>query len=248
MSKDERGDSTDDGPGGWRVVWISIAVAFAGVWGYAVYREDIYEREPYWLLGLALLGGAASMFPALWLEGRLLPAGPDLDGALSARLAAAFLVAGPVEECCKFAVVWLLVRPWASFNEPMDGTLYAVMAAAGFATAENLYFMDGDPQVILQRGPISVAVHILFAAFWGGALAHAYMLRDRRRRCLILCLGVAVAAGVHGLYDAIVFASQRELTLGQSRAAQISLVLGCFVFLRWRMRVALAQSPFRGRK
>jgi hypothetical protein len=42
------------------------------------------------------------------------------------------------------------------------------------------------------------------------------------------------------------FSWQRELKLGQSRAAQISLVLACFAFLRWRIRVALAQSPFRG--
>jgi protease PrsW len=230
------------------MVWGIIALAFAGAWSYAFYREDIHDREPLWLLGLALLGGAASMVPALWLENWLLPAGPDLEGPLAARVGAAFLVAGPVEECCKFSVVWLLVRPRASFNEPMDGILYAVMAATGFATAENLYFMAGDPQVILARGPIGVAVHILFAAFWGGALAHAYMQTARRRRALILVLGVAAAAFVHGAFDAIVLASQRELSLGQARAAQIVLVLACFAFLRWRIRVALAQSPFGIRK
>jgi RsiW-degrading membrane proteinase PrsW (M82 family) len=121
-----------------------------------------------------------------------------------------------------------------------------VMAATGFATAENLYFMAGDPRVILSRGPVSVAVHILFAAFWGGALAQARSMKSRAHRSLVIALGLAISAGVHGLYDAIVFAGQHELTLGQSRTAQISLVLACFAFLRWRMRVALAQSPFRG--
>ncbi len=227
------------------MAWGIVALAFAAAWAYAFYREDIHDREPVWLLALAVLGGAASALPALWLENRLLPAGADLEGALSARLTAALLVAGPVEELCKFAAVGLLVCPRAAFNEPMDGILYAVMAATGFATAENLYFMAGDPSVILSRGPVSVAAHILFAAFWGGALAHARTMRGQSHRFLILSLGLFMSAAVHGLFDAIGFAARRELTLGQSRAAQISLVLACFAFLRWRIRVALAQSPFR---
>jgi RsiW-degrading membrane proteinase PrsW (M82 family) len=227
------------------MVWGIIALAFAGAWAYAFYREDIHDREPVWLLAVAFLGGAASMFPALWTENLMLPDGIDLDGSLLSRLGAVFLVAGPVEEFWKFAAVWLLVRPRAHFNEPIDGIIYAVMAATGFATAENLHFMVGDPKVILARGPIAVAIHILFASFWGGALAHAYMLPGRARRFLIITLGVAAAAVVHGLFDAIVFSVDHELTLWQARAAQIVLVLACFAFLRWRIRVALAQSPFR---
>src|SRR5262249_26970600 len=82
-------------------------------------------------------------------------------------------------------------------------------------------------------------------AFWGGALAHAKVLTDRAQRFIVIVLGVLVAAGVHGLFDAIVFSTDHELTLGQARAAQIILVAACFAFLRWRMRVALSQSPFR---
>jgi len=227
------------------MVWSILAVAIAAAWAYAFYREDTYDREPLWLLAVAGGGGALSMLPALWLENWLLPGGFDGGGALPARLGAVFLVAGPVEELCKFAAVWLLVWPRASFNEPMDGIIYAVMAATGFATAENLYFMVGEPQVILSRGPIGVAVHILFATFWGGALAHARMLPGRSHRFILIVMGIAVAAVVHGLFDAIVFAGERELTLGQARAGQIVLVLACFAFLRWRIRVSLAHSPFR---
>src|SRR5947207_8219700 len=103
--------------------WGILALVIAAVWAYAFYREDIHDREPWWLLSTAVVGGAVSMLPALWLENRLLPAGIDLEGALQARLQAVFLVAGPVEELCKFGAVWLLVWPRASFNEPMDGIL-----------------------------------------------------------------------------------------------------------------------------
>jgi protease PrsW len=227
------------------MVWGILAVAIATTWGYAFYREDVHDREPLWLLAVAVAGGALSLWPALWMENWLLPGGVDWERTLSTRLGAVFLVAGPVEELCKFAAVGLLVAPRASFNEPMDGIVYAVMAAIGFATAENFYYMAGDPGVILFRGPISVAAHILFAAFWGGALAHARLVTGRARRFILLLAGLVISAAVHGLFDAIVFAGQHELTLGLSRAAQISLVLACFAFLRWRIRVALAQSPFR---
>src|SRR5690242_14971050 len=103
------------------MVWFVIAVAFGGVWTYAFYREDVHDREPWWLLGVALLGGAASMWAALMLENRLLPHGVPMEGTLRERLQSVFLVAGPVEEICKFLAVWLLIWPRALFNEPMDG-------------------------------------------------------------------------------------------------------------------------------
>jgi protease PrsW len=231
------------------MVWFVIAVAFGGVWTYAFYREDIHDREPWWLIGVALLGGAASMWLALWIENRLLPNGVAEDAKLLLRLKAVYLVAGPVEEFCKFLAIFLLVWPRSQFNEPMDGIVYAVAAAAGFATAENFYFLHGDTEgaarVVLARGPIGVAVHILFSSFWGGALAHAKVLSNRFHRFRVICLGLVAAAIVHGTFDAIVFTGQREITLAQARTAEIILVAFCFAFLRWRMRVALALSPFR---
>src|SRR5207253_1368590 len=111
-----RGALAVSGAGGERMAWGVIALLFAGAWAYAFYREDAFEREPLWLLAVAVVGGALSTVPALWLENRLLP-GMDLEGGLAARLGAVFFVAGPVEEFCKFAAVWLLIRPRASFNE-----------------------------------------------------------------------------------------------------------------------------------
>lgn len=227
------------------MVWFVIAIAFGGVWTYAFYRADEHDREPWWLIGVALLAGAGSMWLALWMEDRLLPNGIGEDATLKARLLAVFLVAGPVEEFCKFLAIFLFVWPWSYFNEPMDGIVYAVIAAAGFATAENFYFMHDAPKEILVRGPIGVAVHILFSAFWGAALAHAHLLKNRWHQFRVILLGLVVAAIAHGLFDAIVFTGQREISLWQARAAQITLVGFCFAFLRWRMRVALAMSPFR---
>jgi len=227
------------------MIWFAIAIAFGGVWTYAFYREDVHDREPWWMMLLALAGGVGSLWLALWLENRVLPDGVAEDATLLLRMKAVYLVAGPCEEFAKFLAVFLLVWPLRAFNEPMDGIVYAVAAAAGFATMENFYFMKHEPHVVLARGPIGVAVHILFSIFWGAALAQAKMIPSRGKRFLIIVAGLVVAAFVHGSFDAIVFTAQREITLWMARGLQIVLVGSCFLFLRWRMRVALFHSPFR---
>src|SRR5205823_6220301 len=110
--------------GGIRMGWTVLAVAFAGVWVYTIYREDIRNPEPVWMVLLATLAGAGAMPAAFWAERWLLPDGPALDGTYAARAAAAFLVGGPVEEGLKFLAVFLLVWRWTQFDEPLDGLVY----------------------------------------------------------------------------------------------------------------------------
>ena len=104
-----------------------------------------------------------------------------------------------------------------------------------------------EPKIILARGPITVAAHIMFAAFWGGAMGDAHSLPNRSHRFVVMTLGVLMAALVHGCFHAIEFAKMREVSLAQGRTLEILLVAVCFAFLRWRMRVALARSPFSKR-
>jgi RsiW-degrading membrane proteinase PrsW (M82 family) len=228
--------------------WTLLAVAFAGVWTYAFYREDYRNPEPLWMVLLAMGGGAAALFLAGYLEDRLLPDATLSAGSLAARAKVAFLVAGPVEEGAKFLAVLLLVWPWTQFDEPVDGIIYGAAAGAGFALAENLGFLQSQPASILARGPAATGVHVLFAGIWGGALGCAGYLHGRWRRGGVVFLGLLLAALAHGLFDMITFSSGRELTLNQGRAAQVALVIGCLLFVRWRLRVALTLFPFRYRK
>ena len=47
------------------MVWWVIAVACAAIWMFAFYREDRHEREPLWMVALALGWGALALWPAL---------------------------------------------------------------------------------------------------------------------------------------------------------------------------------------
>ena len=227
------------------MLWVILAFAFAGVWVYAFYREDIRNPEPIWLVGLAVAGGMVAVPVAMWVEARLEQDPMAIYGSLASRAGLAFLVAGPVEEMAKFLAVALLIGFQSHFDEPMDGIVYAAAAAAGFALAENLLFLQDEPISILARGPAATGAHILFAAFWGGALGHAKHVARRSNRFGLISVGLVLAFAAHGLFDMITWTVDRELSLNQARLAQVSLIAGCALFLRWRIHDALRSLPLQ---
>jgi RsiW-degrading membrane proteinase PrsW (M82 family) len=227
------------------MVWFAIAVVFAGMWVWAFHREDRLEREPVWIVGLAFVFGMVAFLPAFLLEGWLLPGSIDPEDSLLHRALALLLVVGPVEELCKFAAVRAFVYRMAEFDEPMDGIIYAVTAAAGFALMENLYFMQGAPELIWVRGPGATLAHLLFAGFWGGALGWSKPMPDRRAAVRIVAAGLIVAAVVHGLFDLVYFTQGRELSPLAARAVLAVLLVASFLALRFQMRRAQQYSPFR---
>jgi protease PrsW len=227
--------------------WTVLAVFFAGIWIYALYREDFRNPEPLWMILLATTAGFGAAVAADRVEGWVAPGPTLMEGSLAARAALAFFVAGPVEEGLKLVGVLLLVRPWSHFDEPMDGILYGAAAGAGFALAENLAFMQLEPEAALVRGPIGTGAHVLFSTLWGGALGHAGHLKGFHRKAALTAAGLAAAALAHGAFDLIAFSSGKEITLGQARAGTILLATVCTLVLRWRLRAAVAEKPFRPR-
>jgi len=215
---------------------VVLAAAFAAIWIYAVYREDVRNPEPVWLVALATLGGALAVPVAAWIELRVVPDLSVLEGPLAGRAAVALLVAGPVEEALKFLAVGLVVWRQHHFDEPLDGLVYAAAAAGGFALVENLHFLQDDPASILARAPGATGAHIVFAALWGGALGHARQLDRPVLRAGIVAAGLALSFLAHGLFDLTTWSVGRELTLAQGRVIGGSLVAVCAVFMIARIR------------
>src|SRR5437879_2638815 len=89
------------------MLWWVIGATFPVLWLWAFYREDRFEREPPWRLVVAFGLGCLAILPARLLEDLLLPQGLGAQDSLLARAAGLLLVAGPVEELCKFAPVRL---------------------------------------------------------------------------------------------------------------------------------------------
>src|SRR5262249_25525882 len=120
---------------------------------------------------------------------------------------------------------------------------YAAAAAAGFALVENLLYMQGQPNTIVVRGPGATGAHVLFAGLWGGALGHAKQMTGTARRLGVIAAGLILAFLVHGVFDLTTWSVGRELSLNQARSIQVGLLVGCALFLRWRIKVALKENP-----
>ena len=135
-----------------------------------IYRQDKYEKEPFWLLMLAFIGGIVSIFlDLLLIQGVINPIWYSDSVFYSA-----FWEAGFPEELCKFIVLFLLIWWNKNFNEHMDGIVYATFVGLGFACLENiLYVLDGGVGVGIIRALISVPGHFLFGVMMGYFLSLA---------------------------------------------------------------------------
>lgn len=72
--------------------------------------------------------------------------------------------AGPVEELCKFAAMWLLCR--RHITNMNSGIFFAALCAIGFAFFENIEYFIDNGNIMLMRGD---PAHAVFSSFWGAA-------------------------------------------------------------------------------
>ena len=131
-----------------------IAVTPAAIGLSAIYLTDRVDREPLYLLLLTYLFGALSVIPSIIVEEILsyFNVFPGVFGAFYN----AFIVAGLTEEYFKRLVVLKLPFKTDYFNEKLDGIVYGVFAALGFATVENIMYVvftyTNNPFIGFYRG------------------------------------------------------------------------------------------------
>jgi RsiW-degrading membrane proteinase PrsW (M82 family) len=174
-----------------------------------VYFRDRYERERPITVLKVFLWGMLAVLPAIQLETWLAPAARNLHGASTAALAVSvFLVIGPVEELCKFFVVWFRIYPSDEFNEPMDGLVYSTAAAMGFASIENLlYLAHHGTEAAPVRALLAVPGHLFFSGIWG---YHLGLAKFQKNPGGTIAGSLVASSFLHGVYDFLV-ASQTGL-------------------------------------
>lgn len=150
-----------------------VAIAPALFWLLYFYRKDKYEPEPLsWIVKIFLLGALIVIPIAI---------GEIIAGIFISEFAIFIFIAPVMEECGKYFVVKRYVYPTNEFNEPVDGIIYAVAAALGFATLENIFYVFSiHPTklatlswVVFFRAILSVPGHALFSSIWGYSLGVA---------------------------------------------------------------------------
>jgi len=122
----------------------------------------------------------------------------------SELLIGSFLTAAPIEEGFKFLVLYFLVYKMKDFNEPMDGIVYGVCVALGFATLENfyyVYFMEFEnttPMALAYlRAFSAVPAHALDGLFMGYFFMKYVFVRKKDN----LFFSFFVPFLLHGFYN-----------------------------------------------
>ena len=169
-----------------------------------IFYRDSHDAEPALNLGMSFIWGMLTIIPALILE-------MALDGLTDLSIIGiiinAFLFVALVEEAMKFLALRLYSFRQKSFDEPLDGIVYGVMIAMGFASVENMMyaFSYGMPTVVMRMFT-AVPPHATFGVLMGYYVGKAKFDPVNRRMLLWKGLGLAVLA--HGLYDAFLFMNE----------------------------------------
>lgn len=217
-----------------------LAVLPGLVISYAIVRADKYEREPLIPLLTCFVFGAMATVPAVSVERWVFSlAGPQPFPVLETVLLS-FGALALSEETVKFLVLLALVFPRRFFNEPLDGIVYAVLIAMGFATWENIAYADRfGLQTVLLRSLTAVPAHLAFAIVQGYFAGLAKF--DPPHRNQLLARGFGLSVGLHGLYDLLIMQnwSRWLVVLGT-----VALYMNLFYCARL-FRHHLEHSPFR---
>ncbi|MBI4087236.1 MAG: PrsW family intramembrane metalloprotease [Candidatus Liptonbacteria bacterium] len=121
-----------------------FSLIFAFLPGFAwllFYLQEDLHPEPKKLIILTFVMGMFAAFFALGLE---LLSNSALVGVGIAYLSVSSLfIMAFIEEATKFFAAYLAIHKSKSFDEPVDAMMYAVIAALGFATVENIGVLTG---------------------------------------------------------------------------------------------------------
>ncbi|EYB66974.1 hypothetical protein DEIPH_ctg055orf0002 [Deinococcus phoenicis] len=166
---------------------LSTGLTFAWLWFFI--RRDRHP-EPAWLLARTFGWGLLAWAVAAAFEG-------SFD-----RLAfplVVMLLTAVVEEGSKFLAASTAASEHA-FDEPMDGLVYAVTAALGFALLENVtYTLGFGTPAATWHALLTTLAHALFSAPQGYALGGRHLRGGRWWRSR----GLLISISLHFLFNGL---------------------------------------------
>jgi len=218
--------------------YLLIGFAPGLFWLWFFRRKDDHEPEPRSVVLRLFALGCLSTVPVLLfrptLEGILPPEpGPTRD------LLDAFVVTAAGEEAVKllaFAAGAMFSR---HLDEPLDGVIYGVAAALGFASVENVLYVFGhdDPSLVVPRAFTATLGHVAFTGIAGYALGRARFSPRAAARIGTPAAGFLLAVVLHGGYDYFLFLGDAYRFLSLLFVLPLGVVL-----LGMRIRRARARS------
>lgn len=192
---------------------LALAVLPSLIWLFFYLREDDNPEPRYWLFMIFLMGIASAPL-VIFLEMVLARFFGyfELPSAIESVLLLIF-IAPLVEEASKYGVAHLALSKNPVLDEPVDGMIYVITAALGFAAIENVfaifsYIPIGAPGYLTQtlnfvslRFISAVALHGLASGIVGYFFAVYYFIKKDMR---LIFAGLLIAAIFHGAYNFLI--------------------------------------------
>jgi len=186
------------------------------IWLLFYLRKDSHPESNRMVLKIFFYGLLAAL-PAILLEMGILKVLTELKlSSVLLTFLNVFIGIALVEELLKYLVVREKVLDHPEFDEPIDVMLYMIIAALGFAAAENILILFSLGPTFLFGEVFTISV----LRFWGATFLHAlcsgtlgYFLAlsifETKKRGLLLMSGVGLATLLHGLYNFSIMESER---------------------------------------
>lgn len=181
---------------------IFAALMISLVWGYFLWRLDVFNPEKWYHLMIVFLLGTLFTFLALPLyDIAFYHFKFGLNGGFANDFLYSFLVIGGSEELVKFLPWFLFAYFSRRLKEPYDYLLYASIAALGFAFTENWMYLENYSSIV-NRGLITTISHMFDASI----IAYSFILfrfkySAKKWKWLLPIAGFILAAFSHGFYD-----------------------------------------------
>ncbi len=226
---------------------IGLGLLPSAVWLWYYLRKDNHPEPKMMVLGVFCYGflGTFFAFSMEWVFmkaladvtlvctscGNIFPKFiGDLD-ALGTVGISAFFILGTlafIEEIVKYLSAKIRIMKSAAFDEPVDAMIYLIVAALGFAAAENIGYVfqardaAGAVGVTFYRFISATILHVFASAIVGYFLALAII--HKKHPSTYLGVGILCATLLHTLFNFLII-------LSEENSAMISVVIGLMIVM-----------------
>jgi len=204
---------------------LTLAVLPSLVWLFFYLKEDSHPEPKYWLLTIFVIGIALAPL-VIFLE-------MLLNKWSSSVLI--FIIAPIVEEVAKYGAVHLALNKNPVLDEPVDGMIYVIVSALGFAAIENVFaifsfipfgafgYLSATLNFMSMRFISAVALHGLASGIAGYYFSRFYFFE---RKPILIFNGLFLAIVLHGTYNFLIIKNEETFPL-----VLIGVILGSAAIL-----------------
>lgn len=127
-----------------------------------------------------------------------------------------FLWSSFVEEFLKFFAIYLVIVRNPEFNEPVDGMIYMISAALGFAAIENVLMLFGlfpngaetALKTLALRFVGATLLHALASGLIGYFLAMSWFFQEHKKK--LVAFGLVMATLFHTAFNMLISSAQES--------------------------------------